>query len=98
MVAALTLWLREVAAAGHSAGGLPYRAGRVLRSPLPVAVVLGAAGAALGYGGDTGQTVAQYLCLAVLGLLFAALGARPLPRSWLPAPAVSRPVQPAEKP
>ncbi len=98
VVAALALWLCEVAAAEHSAGGLPYRAGRVLRSPLPVVVVLGAAGAALGYGGDTGQTVAQYLCLAVLGLLFAALGARPLPRSWLPAPAVPRPVQPAEKP
>ncbi|WP_329425775.1 alpha-(1-_3)-arabinofuranosyltransferase [Streptosporangium sp. NBC_01495] len=98
LVAALALWLREVATAEHSAGGLPYRAGRVLTSPSPVVVVLGAAGAALGYGGDTGQTVAQYLCLAGLGLLFAAIGTRPLPRSWLPAPAVSRPLRPEGKP
>ncbi|GAA4206253.1 alpha-(1-_3)-arabinofuranosyltransferase [Streptosporangium oxazolinicum] len=98
VVAALALWLREVATAEHSAGGLPYRAGRVLTSPSPVVAVLGAAGAALGYGGDTGQTVAQYLCLAVLGLLFAAIGTRPLPRSWLPAPTVPRPLQPEGKP
>ncbi|MFB9675387.1 alpha-(1-_3)-arabinofuranosyltransferase domain-containing protein [Streptosporangium vulgare] len=105
LVAALALWLRGVAGAGHSAGGPPYRIGRVLLTPFPVAAALGAAGLALGYGGDAGAVAAQYLCLVALGLLLAAARVPPPPRSWLPARARAQdgplrqdgPLQPAER-
>ncbi|MGS2643066.1 alpha-(1-_3)-arabinofuranosyltransferase domain-containing protein [Streptosporangium sp. G12] len=99
LVAALALWLRGVAGAGHSTGGLPYRIGRVLLTPFPVAAALGAAGLALGYGGDAGAVAAQYLCLVALGLLLAAARVPPPPRSWLPARARAQdgPLQPAER-
>ncbi|MEU4535449.1 alpha-(1-_3)-arabinofuranosyltransferase family protein [Streptosporangium sp. NPDC023825] len=99
LVAALALWLRGVAGAGHSAGGLPYRIGRMLLTPFPVAAALGAAGLALGYGGDAGAVAAQYLCLVALGLLLAAARVPPPPRSWLPvrARAQGGPLQPAER-
>ncbi|MEU8381087.1 alpha-(1-_3)-arabinofuranosyltransferase family protein [Streptosporangium sp. NPDC048865] len=87
LVAALALWLRGVAGAEHSAGGLPYRIGRALLTPFPVAATLGAAGLALGYGGEAGGAVAQYLCLVVLALLLAAARVPPPARPWLSARA-----------
>ncbi|GAA2992293.1 alpha-(1-_3)-arabinofuranosyltransferase family protein [Streptosporangium longisporum] len=91
-VAALALWLRGVASAEHSAGGRAYRIGRVLLTPFPVVAGLGAAGLALGYGGEAGAVVAQYLCLTVLGLLFAAVRVPRPSRPWLRVPGTATPV------
>ncbi|MEU4831974.1 alpha-(1-_3)-arabinofuranosyltransferase family protein [Streptosporangium sp. NPDC023615] len=96
-VAALALWLRGVAGAAHSAGGRAYRIGRVLLTPFPVVAVLGAAGLALAYGGESGTVVAQYLCLVVLGLLFAAVRVPPPPRPWLRTPAEAVPARLVER-
>ncbi|MFD0665966.1 alpha-(1-_3)-arabinofuranosyltransferase domain-containing protein [Thermocatellispora tengchongensis] len=84
-VAALALWARGVAAAEHGRGR-PYAVARALASPWPVLAGMGVAGVALaaggpvGYDGTPGQILSRVASLAVLGLLFAAIGTvRPAP-------------------
>ncbi|MFF5113240.1 alpha-(1-_3)-arabinofuranosyltransferase [Streptosporangium sp. NPDC000509] len=97
LVAALALWLRGIAGAEHSAGGRLYRIGRVLLTPFPVVAALGAAGLALGYGGETGAVGAQYLSLVAVGLLFAAARVSRSPRRWLRAWEKDDHLQPVER-
>jgi len=97
LVAALALWLRGVAGAEHSAGSRPYRVGHALLTPFPVVAALGAAGLALGYGGEAGAVAAQYLCLVAVGLLLAAARVPRPPRRWLRVRAKDVPLQPAER-